>query len=63
MHFNPFTSINMPKNKIQPVILIILDGFGKGKKYKGNAVELAKTPFLDSLNKKFKMIGFTLLLY
>lgn len=33
----------------KPVMLIILDGFGKGVEYAGNAVENAKTPILDDL--------------
>lgn len=33
----------------KPVMLIILDGFGKGVKYPGNAVENAQTPILDRL--------------
>ncbi|SUP00325.1 2,3-bisphosphoglycerate-independent phosphoglycerate mutase [Tissierella praeacuta] len=32
-----------------PVMLIILDGFGIGKEYEGNAVKLANTPNLDRL--------------
>lgn len=35
------------------VLLIILDGFGEGKKYKGNAVTLAKTPTLTALKKRY----------
>jgi len=31
------------------VILIILDGYGKGKEYEGNAIYKANTPFLDNL--------------
>ena len=31
------------------VMLIILDGWGNGKQYEGNAIFLAKTPFIDSL--------------
>lgn len=38
----------MPK-----LILIIFDGFGKGKKYKGNAIEYAKKPFYDQLFKTY----------
>lgn len=33
----------------KPVMLIILDGFGIGKEYAGNAVKLAKTPNIDRL--------------
>jgi len=43
----------MTNKKVQPVILIIMDGFGHGKKYEGNAVEKAKTPQLDQLNNKY----------
>lgn len=35
------------------VLLIILDGYGEGKKYKGNAVTNAKTPFIDKLRKTY----------
>ncbi len=31
------------------VILLILDGWGNGKKYEGNAIDLANTPNFDSL--------------
>lgn len=34
------------------VLLIILDGYGEGKKYKGNAVTNAKTPNIDKLRKQ-----------
>lgn len=33
----------------KPVLLIILDGWGNGKDYPGNAVKLANTPNFDSL--------------
>lgn len=36
---------------MNPVLLIILDGFGEGKAYPGNAITLAKTPTLESLRK------------
>ncbi len=36
-----------------PVMLIILDGFGIGKEYAGNAVKLAKTPNIDRLFKEY----------
>lgn len=32
-----------------PVMLIILDGFGIGKEYAGNAIKLAKTPNIDRI--------------
>jgi 2,3-bisphosphoglycerate-independent phosphoglycerate mutase len=35
------------------VLLMILDGWGLYKKYPGNAIELAKKPFYDSLIKKY----------
>lgn len=38
------------KNK---ALLIILDGYGEGKKYKGNAVTNAKTPTINNLKKKY----------
>ena len=40
--------MNKPTN-----ILIILDGWGVAPKSKGNAIELAKKPFFNSLKKKF----------
>ena len=36
-----------------PVMIIILDGFGIGKDYEGNAVTHAKTPNIDRLMKKY----------
>lgn len=36
----------------KPVMLIILDGFGIGKDYAGNAVSLAKTPNFDRLSSE-----------
>lgn len=35
------------------VLLIILDGFGEGHPYKGNAITLAKTPTLTDLKQKY----------
>ncbi len=35
------------------VLLIVLDGYGEGKNYKWNAVTKSKTPFLDSIRKKY----------
>ena len=34
---------------------MILDGFGEGKAYKGNAIKLAKMPHLNSLKKKYPL--------
>ena len=36
----------------KPVSLIILDGFGLGKDYEGNAITRANTPNMDSFFKK-----------
>ena len=33
----------------KPTMLLILDGFGAGKNYEGNAIEIARKPFIDSL--------------
>lgn len=41
------------RDKKRPVMLIILDGFGEGKPYEGNAVTLANTPVLDGLFAKY----------
>ncbi|MBN1494564.1 2,3-bisphosphoglycerate-independent phosphoglycerate mutase [Candidatus Peregrinibacteria bacterium] len=35
------------------VLLMILDGYGEGKAYKGNAVKLAKSPNINALRKKY----------
>src|SRR3989339_1095654 len=40
----------MQRNK---VVLVILDGWGIGPDYEGNAIKLAKTPTLDSLYHAF----------
>lgn len=37
----------------EPVMLIILDGFGIGKDYPGNAIKLAKTPNLDRYMREY----------
>ncbi len=37
----------------KPVMLLILDGFGIGKDYSGNAVKLANTPNFDRLYNKY----------
>jgi len=41
------------EDKKQSVILIILDGWGIAPPNKGNAIDLAQTPFFDSLLKKY----------
>ncbi len=38
---------------MKPNILIIMDGFGLGKDYKGNAIKHANTPNIDYLLKKY----------
>lgn len=38
---------------MKKVLLIILDGFGEGHAYEGNAITLAKTPTLTELKKKY----------
>ena len=48
----------MEVQKINPICLLILDGWGIGKKYKGNAIELADTPNID---KYWKSMPHTLL--
>ena len=37
----------------KPVMLIVLDGWGIGKEYEGNAVELADTPQMDRLFQEY----------
>lgn len=37
----------------QPVMLMILDGFGIGKEYPGNAVELAEKPNFDRIKEQY----------
>ncbi len=39
--------------KIQPVILVILDGWGIAPPSQGNAITLAKTPFFNFLKNKY----------
>src|SRR3989338_8915818 len=40
-------------NNSLKIILLILDGWGLGEASDGNAISLAKTPFIDSLYKKY----------
>lgn len=37
-------------------LLLILDGFGLTENEKGNAIKLAKTPFIDALEKKYPFV-------
>ncbi|MFH1145398.1 MAG: 2,3-bisphosphoglycerate-independent phosphoglycerate mutase [bacterium] len=39
-----------------PVVLAILDGYGVAPKNDGNAIELAKKPFIDSLVKDYPVV-------
>nr|YP_009313452.1 Phosphoglycerate mutase [Galaxaura rugosa]SCW21706.1 Phosphoglycerate mutase [Galaxaura rugosa] len=39
----------MKKQKINPIVLTILDGWGHSNQVSGNAINLAKTPTIDSL--------------
>jgi len=43
----------MPMNKPKPCLLMILDGWGIGSAGEGNAVHLARTPFLDELVTRY----------
>jgi len=43
----------MSENKIRPVMLVIMDGVGYREEKDGNAVLLAKTPYLDNLRKNY----------
>lgn len=43
----------MKKANDSKVLLIILDGFGEGKDYEGNAVTQAKTPTITALKKNY----------
>lgn len=40
-------------DKIKPLILIILDGWGIAPPNEGNAIALAKTPIMDKLSKEY----------
>jgi len=43
-----------PPLRCGPVVLAILDGWGVGPKGRGNAIDLAKTPFFDAIKKRYK---------
>lgn len=51
--YNLDTMKTTKKDAILPLILIILDGWGIDKPNKGNAVELADTPTIDGLLRKY----------
>jgi len=40
----------------KPVVLMILDGYGLGKDYEGNAIAKAKTPVMDRLMKEYPFV-------
>lgn len=42
-------------DNIQKVMLIIVDGYGEGEDYPGNAVTRSNTPFIDQLRKNYPM--------
>jgi 2,3-bisphosphoglycerate-independent phosphoglycerate mutase len=44
---------NLSSRRPKPVVLIILDGWGVAPPAKGNAVALARTPFIDNLVKTY----------
>lgn len=53
------STVMSKKTTPQPkVLLIILDGWGLNKHYKGNAVAMAKTPTFDKLMKKMPLAYF-----
>jgi len=43
----------MQKNRILPMILVILDGWGVAKPNRGNAITLAETPTMNGINHKY----------
>ena len=45
-----------------PIVFIIMDGVGLGKKENNNAFFLAKTPYLDKLQTKKNYIPFSRLM-
>ncbi len=49
----PFNKNKMNKENINKLLLIILDGWGFGKKDKSDAIYNAKTPYFDSLLEKY----------
>lgn len=44
---------SLPVEDDKRVLLIILDGFGEGKPYSGNAITQAKIPYIKSLRKNY----------
>ena len=41
--------------RLNKVYLMILDGFGEGKDYEGNAIKKAKMPNLERLRKQYPL--------
>ncbi len=46
---NSKTAVSMKKNKVSPVVLAILDGWGYREDSENNAVKQASTPVMDAL--------------
>src|SRR3972149_2916579 len=44
-----FKQIKLSRGKIKPWVLLVLDGWGIAPASEGNAITLAKTPFINSL--------------
>jgi len=49
----PFPQNTQPYSGKKPVVLVILDGWGIGPEYEGNAVTLANTPHIDRLWQEY----------
>src|SRR3990167_3271337 len=49
----PFPANTQPYAGKKPVVLVILDGWGIGPEYEGNAVTLANTPHIDRLWQEY----------
>lgn len=48
-----FRSLKLGGNKIKPLVLLVLDGWGIAPPSQGNAISLAKTPNINSLLNRF----------
>jgi 2,3-bisphosphoglycerate-independent phosphoglycerate mutase len=49
----PLKKNNKFRGRKGPLVLVIMDGFGIGKRNQGNAIYLARTPHLDELKKNY----------
>ncbi len=49
----PLKKNNKFRGRTGPLVLVIMDGFGIGKRDQGNAIYLARTPNLDELKKNY----------